>query len=242
MKTPYVNNIPLAHGEISIVLSDHAEKVMRHSCALGQSLKKTGINTLLINCGMSNKRFRSHAGYPEDGNAKTHLLIRSSVKGDLIAEKDSLDQIISECKIGVIIIAGWEWASSSFRRKQRLLFYLRELMDQQDIAVVIYTQIATDPVAGKYDKNGLGKVAQLAVAIVRDETSIELEKSVPKAPPAVYNSEEELREAERSAQLMISKVKGLGGAKPETTNSNEMKPKLSAELSFPRMRESSRNF
>lgn len=179
---------------------------MRHSCELASAIKKVGVSTLLINCGMSDRRFREHAGYPEEGNPKAHYIIRSSIRGDLIGERIEIDQLLSECKIGVIIIAGWEWASASWRRKEKLLFYLREIMAERDVAIIIYSQTATKPIVGKYNRGGVGKVAMLALAIVRDEMSTELEKAVPKPPPLVINSAQEHKAAERSAQLLINKI------------------------------------
>lgn len=214
MKTTYINNIPIAHGEITIVMSDHAEKVMRHSCTLAHSVKTAGVNVLLINCGLSEKRFRDHSGYPEECNPKTHFIIRSSIKGDLVGEGVELDQLIGQCKIGVVIIAGWEWASSSWRRKEKLIFFLRELMAEQNVAVIIYSQAPTKPVIGKYDRGGVGKLAMLAIAIVRDDMSTELERSIVKPPPLVVHSAEELREAERSAQLLVNKINDFRDIKP----------------------------
>ena len=206
MKKTYINQIPLAHGELTVIVSDHAEKVMRHSCKLAKSVKEAGVSALLINCGMSDARFREHSGYPEEANPAAHLVIKSSIRGDLIGERVEIDQIISECNIRVLIIAGWEWAASGFRRKERLLFYLREIMKEYGIAVICYTQRAAKPVAGKYDRGGIGKLSMLAIAIFRDDISDTLEKAVPKPPPLVIHSDDEMLEAERSAQLLAREI------------------------------------
>ncbi len=211
MKNTYVNNIPVAHGELSIVMSDNAEKVMKHSSALAKKIKDAGVGVLLINCGMSNKRFREHAGYPEEGNPKVHYLIHTSYRGDLIGERDGIEQLVRECGIRVIIIAGWEWTSNSYRRKEKLIYFLRELMAEKDVAVIVYSQAPTKPVIGKYDRGGVGKLAMLAISIINDETAEVLEKAEPKPPPLVYNGKEELEAMERSAQLLASKINDLQG-------------------------------
>src|SRR2546421_11656697 len=65
MKTAYVLNIPLTHGEVSVVMSDHAEKTLQHSAKLASSIHKSGLGVLLINCGVSDKRFRETAPKPD---------------------------------------------------------------------------------------------------------------------------------------------------------------------------------
>jgi hypothetical protein len=60
LKPQYVNNVPFLDGELTIVTSDHAEASMRHSSRLANSFRKAGLNVLVINCGMSDRRFRSH--------------------------------------------------------------------------------------------------------------------------------------------------------------------------------------
>jgi hypothetical protein len=212
----YVNNVPMAQGELSIVLSDNAEKVMRHSSALAKKIQDIGANVLLINCGMSNRRFREHAGYPE-GAHQPHYVIRTSYRGDLIGERDEIEQLVSACKIGVIIIAGWEWTSSNHRRKERLIYFLRELMAEEDCAIIVYSQAPTKPVIGKYDRGGVGKLSMLAAAIITDETAYDLETLKPKPLPLVVNSEDDNRMAEESARLLINKINGLQGEKPPIT-------------------------
>ncbi len=223
MINTYVNNIPVAHGELSIVMSDNAEKVMKHSSALAQKIKDAGVGVLLVNCGMSDRRFREHAGYPEECNPKTHYMIRTSYRGDLIGERAEIEQVVRECKIAVVIISGWEWTSNSYRRKERLIYFLRELMAEKGIAVIIYSQAPTKPVIGKYDRGGVGKLSMLAIAIISDEAAGILEKAGPKPPPLVYNGRQELEAMERSAQLLASKINNL---QVEKSMVNGQKPSL----------------
>jgi len=212
----------MAHGEITIVKSDHAEKLMKGSHELAAEIQRVGMGVLLINCGMSDRRFREYSepaklkakseklkrGKKNPSAEKVHLIIHSSVRGDLAGERDAIAQKVRECRIGVVIIAGWEWASSSWRRKERLIFNLRELMADEDVAVVIYTQSPTKPVLGTYDRGGIGKLAMIAIACVDHQASVILEAEVPKPPPIVITEQEAL-EAERSAQLFINKINGL---------------------------------
>ena len=162
---------------------------------------------------MSDKRFKEYFYDHHDiTGKKNRLVLHSSVRGDLIGEREAIDQIVTETAASVIIIAGWEWTSSSWRRKQRLLFYLRELMEDRDVAIIIYSHTANAPVAGEIDHGGIGKLSLLAMFIIELNTAEELEKQVPQAPAVCYETYEEYLEAERSAQLMINKINGLQSA------------------------------
>ena len=221
MKRAYINNVPLRHGEVTIITSDNAMATMQHSSRLAESIKNAGSPTLLINCGMSDKRFKEYFYENHDAAVKNHeIVLYSSIRGDLIGEREAIDQIVVEAGIGVVIIAGWEWTSSSWRRRQRLLFYLRELMEDRDVAIIIYSHTANAPVAGEIDHGGVGKLALLAMFVIELNTVEELEKQVPIAPSVCYRTYEEYLEAERSAQVMLSKINGLQGEEGELRITN----------------------
>ena len=215
-KTPYINSIPIKHGEITIVTSDHAEATMHHSSRLASAAQQVGVGVLLINCGMSNRRFREHF-YSEHTEVydEPRLIVKSSVVGNLVGERDNIDQICREAKIGVVIIAGWEFASDNYRRRHRLISYLRGLMEEQDVAVVIYAHTANEPVAGTLDHGGLGKLTLLAYAVTRIEASEMLETAVKKPAPRVATTNE-LNEFERGAQAFVKEINDLPGIGPRT--------------------------
>ena len=58
MKLSYINHVPIAPGELSVILAESAEDIMRHSCALALKAQSIGMGTLIINCGMSDRRFK----------------------------------------------------------------------------------------------------------------------------------------------------------------------------------------
>lgn len=226
MKITHVNSVPLAHGELSVVLSESAEDMLTHSTKLASDIRKLGVNTLLINCGVSERRFNEHVmpltstsdwfpDYKKDEN-EVKLVPFSTCRGDLVGESDTITQVVNSARVGVVIIMGWEWTSSTWRRKERLYYYLRELMHTQDVAVIVYSQATTEPVVGKYDRGGIGKLGNMCVAIIKDTTSTELEKVAPRPAPLVV-SPKEWAEATRSAQLLINKVNGLEGEKVDSS-------------------------
>jgi hypothetical protein len=207
-KASYINSIPFRHGEITVVTSDHAEATMQHSARLANSVKETGLNVLAINCGMSDRRFREHfyQAHGREAFKEPRCIIKSSVCGNLIGEREAIDQIVDEAKIAVVIISGWEFASSTSRRRQRLLFYLRELMERENVAIIIYSHIANDPVAGMIDHGGLGKLSLLAYAIAEIDSSKILDDEIRKPAPLVATMAE-LREM--GADIGISVTPGF---------------------------------
>lgn len=209
----YVNHVPLRNGEVTIVTSESAEASMVHSCRLGADMQKAGVPTLILNCAISDKRFREYfAKNHKWSNNNPKLMFKSSSRGNLAADAEDISQIIVEGRIGTIVILGWEWTSSSWRRKQRLLHYMREIMDIYGVAIVVYSHCYNSPKPGHVDKGGLGKLALLAMFVVGIEASEELEESCPKPPPLVYKDLAERQAAERSAQLLMSKINGLEGS------------------------------
>ena len=228
MKLTHVNSVPLAHGELSVVLSESAENMLTHSTKLASDIRKHGVNTLLINCGVSSNRFNEHVMpltstndwfYKRTNDKEVKLVPYSSNRGDLIGESDTIRQIVSSAGIGVVIIMGWEWTSSTWRRRERLLYFLRELMEEHKVAVIVYSQATTEPTVGMYDRGGIGKLGNMCIAVIKDATSSELEKVAPRPAPIVVTPKE-WAEATRSAQLLASKVNGLEGKKTQKAVTN----------------------
>jgi hypothetical protein len=209
-KPSYINHVPFLQGEITVITSDHAEATMKHSARLAHSIKNVGLNVLAINCGMSDRRFREHyyEAHGKESFKEPRCIIKSSVCGNLIGEREAIDQIVAEAGIAIVVITGWEFASSNYRRRERLMCYLRDLMEREDVSVIIYSHIANEPVAGMIDHGGLGKLSLLAYAIAEIDSTQILEEKITK-PPVLVATAAELREMEMSAQLFINEMKEL---------------------------------
>lgn len=241
MKATKIKNIPLASGEISVVTSENTDIAMRHSCKFAEAAHETGLNVLIVNCGVSPQHFRAHAPkattfFRYDSEADddeytltpninrkpgaNELVTLDSVRGNLIGQEQAVKYIADACKISVIVIVGWEWSSSSWRRREKLLYLLRELAAEKGIAFVIYAQTATKPVAGENDKGGIGKLASIAFSIT-DLHGAELSGAlVPPVPPMLVSSED-WASAVRSAQLLVSKINGIEHAPNDTNHVEE---------------------
>jgi hypothetical protein len=189
------------------------------------------MGVLLVNCGISPRRFAEHApertrfcGYDEENtfllsdysNDKpddAHMMWIDSVRGDLASMSLAIREMIIQCNIRAIVLSGWEWASSTWRRRERLLFFLKEIMAEFSCTIVVYAQSGTNPVAGSYDRGGIGRLAQLAVAIA-DIRGVELAAELaPSVAPTIL-SEAEWFEIQRRAQLEPNKFNDLTNRKP----------------------------
>ena len=240
MKSTKIKNIPVAYRELSVVINPNTDIAMRHSCTLAKDIHEIGAGVLLVNCGVSPQRFRSYAPKSttffridgEDGervftpnvkapNATSQMVTLDSVRGNLAGQCDSIREIVEQCRIQVLIISGWEWSSSSWRRKERLLYFLRELMAELGVAVIVYAQTTTKPTVGENDKGGIGKLASLAFAIT-DLRGAELSSVIAPSIPPIVMSSNDWFEAERSARLLVNKINGIEKMSIDDRTSDEV--------------------
>ena len=207
MKT-YINNIPLNAGEITVLMHQNAETITNHACQTAQAIREHDLGVLLLNCATSNGRFQRTADKfitTAARNKRPHLYLRTMEKGNLVYEKGYIEEMIDAAHVSVIIISGWEWTSSSYRRKERLIFQLRQWAEQKKVAIIIYSQARTEPTLGEYDRGGIGKLAMIAYAIEKIDFA-EQTRDIPKPPPLIHD-EEDRAAADRSAQLIVEQLK-----------------------------------
>ena len=187
MKTGRIYNIPVTEGELTIVRTLNAADVMKHSCRFAVASRKAGAGVLIVNTGLSKRRFKEAAiesgieiNDVRDTNyfvsaGKGSLIIQTSLAGELANELGGIRQACIEAKISTVVITGWEWTSSSYRRKEQLVFGLRKLLDELDISVVVYTQSPGRIASGEYSRGGVGKLAMMAYDVVSYDPKNDLE-------------------------------------------------------------------
>ncbi len=206
----FCKNVPMRHGELTVMVGDRAEDSMIHSSKLGTALQRAGVGTLIINCGMSGRRFREHFdAHHKETYTAPRLVLRNTYRGDLASEGESLYHFIRESGITVVVVVGWEWAADTYRRRQRLLRFFREIMEELEVAIVVYAHTNSEPVAGKLDHGGLGKLALLARYSGTVEAMEELSDVAPTAPPLVGRSEADLVNAEKSVDALVRNITGI---------------------------------
>jgi hypothetical protein len=208
----YIDNVPSETGEITVLMHEHADTVTHHACKTAQAIRQHNLGVLLINCATSKRRFEHTADdyiTKDSRNKRPHLYTITMERGNLADEKNYIEEMIDAAGVNVLIITGWEWTSSSWRRKERLLFLLREWAERKDVAIIIYSQSRTEPTTGIYDRGGIGKLAMIAFAIQRIDT-VEQTRNIPKPPPLIFN-EEVRAAADRGAQFIASQLRSYGG-------------------------------
>jgi hypothetical protein len=141
----YYLNVPMRHGELTVVKNDHAEEAMRHSFRLAKEIHDSGIGVMLINCGMSAR---------QESEKSPRLVIHTATRGNLEEDRYDIEQLLCKTGIQAVILVGWEWASDSYKRTRRLYSCLRDIMDYHDISLVVYANAAHHIEAGKFDQRG----------------------------------------------------------------------------------------
>lgn len=205
------NNIKIEPGEITIVLADDMNALVNHACHMAKAFAEKKTPTHLVNAGMASRRFwgiaRSIA--PEhitERHGSRFFHIKSTIRGELYNERSYIGNIRERMNTKVLIICGWEWASKNSRLKQDLLFELRAFAEEMNMAIIVYSQASTDPVPGHIDRGGVGKIASIALSIVRIDEEDEV---VEKAQEPIKISPEDEEKAQKFAQLVTKKINDL---------------------------------
>jgi hypothetical protein len=229
MKFTYYHGVAAAAGEISVVMSKDAEQMVRHCASLAAEIQRKGIGSMVINCGITERRFNEHftpiatAGSrnirPE--NRKSVPLIRHSTRrGDLVDRADLIREFITSHNVKVVVIMGWEWTSSSYRRSQELLYILRDLAETHDVSIIVYTQRISKAEPGKYDRSGIGRLGMLAVAVSTVDNTEE-SSGINETMSEPEMSVEDHYSAKMGVTLLINKINNLQGenaAMPASTD------------------------
>jgi hypothetical protein len=219
MKFTNYHGVAAAAGEISVVMSNDAEQMVRHCAALAAEIQRKGVGSMVINCGITERRFNEHFTPIATGgsrnvrpeNRKSVPLIRHSTRrGDLADRADLIREFITSHNIKVVVIMGWEWTSSSYRRNQELLYTLRDLAETHDVSIIVYTQRISKAEPGKYDRSGIGKLGMLAVAVSTVDKAEE-SSGINEVLAEPEMSVEDHQSAKVGVTLLINKINNLQG-------------------------------
>lgn len=211
--------VPLNYGEMTIVKSDSASASMVHACKLGEKLTQRNLSALVVNCGMNRKRFtehfhKHHTYAYKNTKEETSFIYYHSMIGDLSGDSDAIHQLVWQQCIGAVIITGWEWVASNWRKKQKLLYFIRLLMDELNVAVIIYSNTPMNVEPGKYSNLGAGKLSLMTSFVAEIDAADELEEEVGKPEPLFEDKEEE-KKAEEGVKVMVNEINELDSGSPE---------------------------
>ena len=210
--------VPLNYGEMTIVKSDSASASMVHACKLGEKLTQSRLSALVVNCGMNRKRFteyfhKNHTYAYKKEKEDTAFMYYHSMIGDLSGDSDAIHQLVWQQHINVVIITGWEWVASNWRKKQKLLYFLRWLMDELNVAVIIYSNTPMNVEPGKYSNLGAGKLALMTSFVAEIDAADELEE-VAGIPEPLWEKDEE-KKAEEGVKAIVNKINELDSGSPK---------------------------
>jgi hypothetical protein len=211
----FINNVPISQGELTVIVSDTADDMLRHSAQLATDTHALGLGVVLINCGITRTRFNEYTEHitkctDSSYYGKKHiprLVGYTSEVGNLVNDEYAFRSLRAHAKASVFIIVGWEWSSDSYLRKDKLMFMLRKLLDEGS-TIIIYTQTRTKPIPGKMDRGGIGKLATLARSISSIDAVVASHKSAPAENPVV-STEDEMKNVGKQIQSIKNNINGL---------------------------------
>jgi hypothetical protein len=165
------HNLTIEPGEITVILAEDINVATRHACHAAKLLADKGIGVQLLNCGMMSRRFwkvarDEAASHITDRHGSKMLRLETCIRGNLVADRRYFSDLRAAYGTKVLIISGWEWSSKSWRLKEDLIFHLREIAEEEDVAIIVYSQARTHPEQGCVDRGGVGKLSAIAATIM----------------------------------------------------------------------------
>ncbi len=92
------------------------------------------------------------------------ITYETSVLGLITADKDNLNNLITENQIKFVIINSWEFASKDYRRKEELIFMILGWLQQHKVTIIVFSEsVRQTPLSEKIQRGGgIGKLAAIA--------------------------------------------------------------------------------
>jgi len=177
MKTEYLNSpevrkVFLRHTEheLTICLGDNADGNLRASIAHARALldSRRFDSVVYVNLPFSSRRFTDARRdvFPKSEKNPAFTVVHNHI-GRLGPEFGSVREAVEKAKGKVaVIINSWEFASSSYRYKEQLLFALHSLVCADEVTVFVYSQARSEVVPGEIHRAGLGRLTAFAVAVM----------------------------------------------------------------------------
>ena len=191
MKTEYLTSPEIrktffhhTEHELTICLGDNAGDNLRSSLAHARALldSRRFDAVVYVNLPFTPRRVTDARRdvFPKSENNPNFTLIHNHI-GRLGPEFDSVRKAVEAAKGKVaVIINSWEFASSSYRYKEQLLFALHELVCADEVTVFVYAQ-AQCAVPGEIHRQGLGRLTMFAADVMLMPTEEEVRLMMPPA-------------------------------------------------------------
>lgn len=178
MKTEYLNSpemrkVYLRHAEHELTIcrgdnaADNLKTSLAHARALLESRRFDAV--VYVNLPFTPRRFTDARRdvFPKSDNNPAFVVLHNHI-GRLGPDFGTVEDAVKNAKgKTAVILNSWEFASSSYRYKEQLLFALHSLVCADDITVFLYSQAkAGSIVAGEIHRSGLGRLAAFAVGVM----------------------------------------------------------------------------
>lgn len=207
LTSPEVRKTFLRHTEheLTICLGDNAAENLRSSLAHARALldSRRFDSVVYVNLPFSSRRVTDARRdvFPKSENSPNFTLIHNHI-GRLGPDFGEVRRAVESSKGKVaVIINSWEFASSSYRYKEQLLFALHELVCGNEVTVFVYSQ-AQYATPGEIHRQGLGRLTIFAAGVMLMPT----EKDVQIMMPA---SKSEIKQLSGGVQPSVPKINEL---------------------------------
>jgi hypothetical protein len=213
----HIKGVPLQFGEITVIQADDCTRMLEHCAMMADTFQEREQAVLVINCGVSSMRFNEFIQpvYEKcctrlDPKKYRPMYFISSTRGELVDQSEYVEEILQSIKPRFVILVGWEWASNTYRRKEKLMYFLRNICEDFNLSVLVYSQKPSNAVAGRFDRGGLGKLAIAAASVMKLKT-VERSDVQKFHREAIIPDETDMQEAAECVQLSINKINNLEG-------------------------------
>jgi len=173
LHSPEIRKVFLRHTEheLTICLGDNAAGNLRASLAHAKALieSRRFDSVVYVNLPFSSRRFTDTRRdvFPKSEKNTAFTVVHNHI-GRLGPEFGSVKTAVDAAKGKVaVIINSWEFASSSYRYKEQLLFALHSLVCADEVTVFVYSQARSEVVPGEIHRAGLGRLTAFAIDVMR---------------------------------------------------------------------------
>jgi hypothetical protein len=173
LTSPEMRKVFLRHTEHELTLCigdnafDNLKASLAHAKALLESRRFDSV--VYVNLPFSSRRFTDtrREVFPKSEKNAAFVVVHNHI-GRLGPEFGSVKDAVDAAKGKVaVIINSWEFASSSYRYKEQLLFALHSLVCADEVTVFVYSQARSEVVPGEIHRAGLGRLTAFAIDVMR---------------------------------------------------------------------------
>lgn len=152
--------------EITVFSGDNATRNLEASLLQAKMLRNLNRSVYYLNTSHTSWAYGAQAREILGPDATTMFMQRfqgtTITRGNLARVREDVLNAINFAGASVVIINSWEYASCGSRFREDLMFFLKRLVTEEEITVIVWSQTDTEAEAGTIKRSGIGKLAGLA--------------------------------------------------------------------------------